>query len=100
MSSPVSHVIRVAVVLAMGAIGASASAEIHRCKDDRGQTVLSDRPCGAVYVGDPLRSNALGTGADKVAAGEMRTGQSKDLSAQYSFIADRTSHSARRSSDR
>jgi hypothetical protein len=100
MPSPVSHVFRVAIVLAVSAIGASASAEIHRCKDDRGQTVLSDRPCGAAYVGDPLRSSALGTGPDKLAAGEMRTDHGKDLSADYAFIADRPSRSARRPSDK
>jgi hypothetical protein len=100
MPAPVSHVFRVAVVLAVGAIGASASAEIHRCKDDRGQTVLSDRPCGAAYDGDPLRSSASGAGAARVNAGEMRTGQTRDLAAQYSFMADLNARPARRSSDK
>lgn len=100
MLPSVSHVIRAAVVLAIAAAAASASAEIHRCKDDRGQTVLSDRPCGAAFAGDALRPNALGSGADKVAAGEMRTAHGRDMTAQYSFIADQASRSARRSSER
>ena len=62
--------------------------------------MLSDRPCGAAFAGDALRSYALGSGADKVAAGEMRTAQGRDMTAQYSFIADQASRSARRSSER
>lgn len=98
MPTKVLHVFQAAIVLAMGITSASAFAEIHRCKDDKGQTVLSDRPCGAAYNGDHLRSTALGTGADRVAAAEMRTGRSSDVAAQYSLVADHASRPARRPS--
>ena len=100
MPSKVLHVFQAALVIAMGIASISASAEIHRCKDDKGQTVLSDRPCGAAFTGDTLRSSSLGTGADRVTAAEMRTGRTGDVAAQYSFMADHASRSSRKPSDR
>jgi hypothetical protein len=80
----------------MGVTSLAASAEIHRCKDERGQTVLSDRPCGAAFSGDPLRSSAQGSGAERISAAEMRTGRSQDGESQYSFIGEHVERSARR----
>ena len=100
MPSKVLHVFQASLVIAMGIASISASAEIHRCKDDKGQTVLSDRPCGAAFTGDTLRSSSLGTGADRVSAAEMRTARTGDVAAQYSFMADHASRSSRKPSDR
>jgi len=65
-----------------------ASAEIHRCKDERGQTVLSDRPCGSAFSGQPLQSNTPGSGADRLAAPQMHSARARDGGGQYDFIAD------------
>ncbi|MBO9648378.1 MAG: DUF4124 domain-containing protein [Variovorax sp.] len=100
MPSKVLHVFQASLVIALGITSVSAFAEIHRCKDDKGQTILSDRPCGAAFTGDTLRSSTLGTGADRVTAAEMRTGRSGDAAAQYSFMADHSSRSSRKASDR
>src|SRR5690242_12695700 len=100
MPSKVSSVFQAALLTAMSIAFVPAAAEIHRCKDDKGQTVLSDRPCGAAFVGDSLRSSTPGTGADRVSAAEMRTGRTGDAAAQYSLIADHASRSSRRASDK
>ena len=80
----------------MGVTSFAASAEVHRCKDERGQTTLSDRPCGAAFAGDPLHSSAQGSGADRISAAEMRSGRSQDAESQYSYIAEHAERSARR----
>jgi hypothetical protein len=100
MRSTVLHVFQATLALALGITSVSALAEIHRCKDDKGQTVLSDRPCGAAFNGDPLRSSAPGNGADRVTAAEMRTGRTGDAAAQYSVMADLASRSSRKPSER
>ncbi|SEA79412.1 DUF4124 domain-containing protein [Variovorax sp. YR216] len=100
MPSKVLHVFQAALVVAIGITSISASAEIHRCKDDKGQTVLSDRPCGAAFTGDTLRSSSPGNGADRLTATEMRTGRTGDAAAQYSFMADHASRSSRKPSER
>ena len=100
MRSTVLHVFQATLLFALGITSVSALAEIHRCKDDKGQTVLSDRPCGAAFTGDTLRSSGLGTGADRLKAAEMRTGRTGDAAAQYSFMADQASRSSRKASER
>ena len=100
MPSKVPHVFQAALVIAMGITSVSASAEIHRCKDDKGQTILSDRPCGAAFNGDTLRSSGVGNGAERLNAAEMRTGRTGDAAAQYSFMADQASRSSRKASER
>lgn len=64
-----------------------ASAEIHRCKDERGQTVLSDRPCGSAFSGPTLQSNTLGSGADRLAVPQMHGAHAREVSGQYDFIS-------------
>ena len=65
-----------------------AAAEIHRCKDERGQTVLSDRPCGSTFSGQPLQSNTLGSGVDRLAAPQMHSGRAREVGGgQYEFIS-------------
>lgn len=82
------------VLLSLCAASAMASAEIHRCKDDRGQTVLSDRPCGSAFSGQTLQSNTLGSVADRLTVPQMASARAREGSGQYDFI------SASRSSER
>lgn len=82
----VQHVARTIVVFSICAASAMASAEIHRCKDDRGQTVLSDRPCGAAFSGQALQSTAFGGGADRIAAPSMPGMRTREAGGSYDFI--------------
>ncbi|MGO4394201.1 DUF4124 domain-containing protein [Variovorax sp. M-6] len=82
----VQHVARTIVVFSICAASAVASAEIHRCKDERGQTVLSDRPCGSAFSGQPLQSGAHGSGADRLAVPDMHTVRVRGGGGQYDFI--------------
>jgi len=100
MPTRVQHVLRAVVLVSVGVTSFAASAEIHRCKDERGQTTLSDRPCGAAFSGDPLHSSAQGSGADRISAAEMRSARSQDADSQYSYIAERAERSARRQGNR
>ncbi|MDM0113601.1 DUF4124 domain-containing protein [Variovorax sp. J22R133] len=84
------------LVLTLAAASVAASAEIHRCKDDSGQTVLSDRPCGADNAAQDARRAPVGVVADRIAAPEMVSTRTRDLSGQYEFIAERGAKSAAR----
>ena len=81
-----SHLVRTIALASLCVVSAAASAEIHRCKDERGQTVLSDRPCGSAFSGQTLKSGALGDGADHVAAPQMHSVRTREGSGQYDFI--------------
>lgn len=91
------HSVRISRSLLVAAIAVAsfaASAQIHRCKDDKGQTILSDRPCTA---GDAAASQdgARSAGAvDRLAAPEMLSARMRDVSAQYDFIPERTARPA------
>jgi hypothetical protein len=89
MSLTVSHLPRTILVLGICAASAMASAEIHRCKDENGRTVLTDRPCGAASAG-PTPQSALGTGIDRIDAPEMNGGRSRDSGAQYEILQVRS----------
>ena len=80
------HLSRTIVLLGLCAAGAMASAEVHRCKDERGQTVLSDRPCGSAFSGPTLQSSTLGNGADRVAAPQLHSAPAREGGGQYDFI--------------
>lgn len=86
MQLPVLRLSRTIAVLSLCAASAMASAEIHRCKDERGQTVLSDRPCGSAYSGQSLQSNAVGSAADRLAVPQMHALRAREGSGQYDFI--------------
>ena len=88
-----------ALVLSFCAASTMAMAEIHRCKDESGQTVMSDRPCGAAYSGPALQSSGIGNGADRLAVPEMHRMRA-DAAGQYDFIPDRSAHSADRHSEK
>ncbi|HET7837542.1 MAG TPA: DUF4124 domain-containing protein [Variovorax sp.] len=88
MASLVLPLIRTIAVWSLCAASTMAAAEIHRCKDERGQTVLSDRPCGSAFSGQPLQSNTLGSGADRLAAPQMHSVRAREGGGQYDFIAD------------
>lgn len=85
----IARVTRHLLVLALGAASFVASAQIHRCKDDKGQTTLSDRPC-ATADADAGPEAGRGAGAvDRIAAPQMISARMRDMSAQYDFIPDR-----------
>ena len=88
MQFPLLHLSRTIALVGLCAASAMASAEVHRCKDERGQTVLSDRPCGSAFSGQPLQSNTLGSGADRLAAPQMHSIRARDGGGQYDFISD------------
>lgn len=87
MPFQVPHLARTIVVLGLCAASAIASAEIHRCKDEHGQTELSDRPCGAASSGQPLQPAALGGGAERLTVPDMHPLRVRDAGGQYEFMA-------------
>lgn len=86
MPSSIPRLARTIALLSLCAASAVASAEIHRCKDERGQTVLSDRPCGAAFTDQTLKSSALGDVADRLAAPQMHGVRAREGGGQYDFI--------------
>ncbi|HEX3141610.1 MAG TPA: DUF4124 domain-containing protein, partial [Rhizobacter sp.] len=85
------------LVLILAASSAVASAEIHRCKDDSGQTVLSDRPCGADNAAQDAHKRSVGVVADRIAAPEMVSARTRELASQYEFISERGGRASGRS---
>lgn len=96
MQITVSQLALSAFVLSFCAASTMAMAEIHRCKDESGQTVMSDRPCGAAYAGPALQSTS-GHGADRLAVPDMHRLRDGGAGGQYDFIPDRSSHADRHS---
>ncbi len=96
MSYTASNLLRTLLVTSLCAASAMASAEIHRCKDDQGQTVLSDRPCGASTSVAPLESTKVGSTVDRLSAPDMHASHPQDGS-QYDFIREQNGRSDRRS---
>ena len=86
---------RTVLVIALGVASFAASAQIHRCKDDKGQTILSDRPCATADAAAQQPSSGNGVGAvDRIAAPQMINARMRDMSAQYDFIPDRATRSS------
>lgn len=77
------------LVLALGAASFVASAQIHRCKDDKGQTILSDRPCATADAAAQQESGRSAGAVDRIAAPQMISARLRDMSTQYDFIPDR-----------
>ena len=86
MQFPLLHLCRTIALWSLCAASAIASAEVHRCKDERGQTVISDRPCGSAFSGPALQSNTLGSAADRLAVPPMHGARAREGSGQYDFI--------------
>lgn len=90
-----ARISRAALVLALGASSIVASAQIHRCKDDKGQTILSDRPCATADAVAQQSSTGGNMGAvDRIAAPQMINARMRDMSAQYDFIPDQAARAA------
>ena len=90
-----SRLTRIALIGALGAASFAASAQIHRCKDDKGQIILSDRPCAtADAAAQQEASRHAGAAVDRIAAPEMVSARMRDMSSQYEFIPDRASRPA------
>ncbi|MDL9999866.1 DUF4124 domain-containing protein [Variovorax sp. J22P240] len=86
MPLPIPRLAKTITVLIIAAASAATSAEVHRCKDEKGQTTLSDRPCGAAFSGQYLNSTTSGT--DRIAAPAMVRAQTRDLASQYGFVGE------------
>jgi hypothetical protein len=87
MASPVLPLLRTIALWSLCAASTLAAAEIHRCKDERGQTILSDRPCGSTFSGQPLQSSTPGSGVDRLAAPQMHSARAREVGGQYEFIS-------------
>ena len=91
------HFVRIsrsALVIAIGVASFAASAQIHRCKDDKGQTILSDRPCATADAAAQQEGSRNSSAVDRIAAPQMVSARMRDMSAQYDFIPDRATRSA------
>ena len=84
-----ARISRTVLVLAIGAASFAASAQIHRCKDDKGQTVLSDRPGPKPAAAAQQEAGRKAGAVDRIAAPQMISARMRDMSAQYDFIPDR-----------
>ncbi|HYP84541.1 DUF4124 domain-containing protein [Variovorax sp.] len=85
-----------AAMLLFAGLALDAHAQIHRCKDENGQTVISDRPCEGNAPGLEPRQGSADRVAARIAAPDMisiRAGQSE---AAYAFIPERDPQSAHR----
>lgn len=82
------------LVVAIACASFAASAQIHRCKDDKGQTILSDRPCATADAAAQQEGSRNTSAVDRLAAPEMVSARMRDMSGQYDFIPDRTARPA------
>ncbi|MBS0451135.1 MAG: DUF4124 domain-containing protein [Proteobacteria bacterium] len=86
------HSVRISrslLVVALAAASFAASAQIHRCKDDKGQTILSDRPCATADAIAQQEGSRNSGAVDRLAAPQMVNARTRDMSGQYEFIPDR-----------
>jgi len=83
---------RTVLVIALGVASFAASAQIHRCKDEKGQTILSDRPCATADAAAQQSGGSAGA-VDRIAAPQMVNARMRDMSAQYDFIPERATRS-------
>ncbi len=89
------RIFRSVLVTALAVASFAASAQIHRCKDDKGQTILSDRPCATPDAAAQQQASRSGSGAvDRLAAPQMISARMRDMSGQYDFIPDRAARPA------
>lgn len=94
----ISRLATVIIVLTLGALSTAASAEVYRCKDEKGQTTLADRPCGAAFSGQHPQSANVGNAADRLAAPNMVGARSRELAGPYDYIAERNARPSSQSS--
>lgn len=90
------RIIRSVLVAALAVASFAASAQIHRCKDEKGQTILSDRPCATADAAAQQQASRSGSGGavDRLAAPQMISARMRDMSGQYDFIPDRAARPA------
>lgn len=89
MSSHLARLSRAIVLVSLAAASMTATAQIHRCKDENGQTILSDRPCGADAARQDAPKGAAGGAVDRISAPQMVSARARDMASQYDFIPDR-----------
>ena len=81
-------------VVALAGASFVASAQIHRCKDEKGQTTISDRPCATADATAQAEGSKNSGAVDRLAAPQMISARMRDMSAQYDFIPERTGRTA------
>jgi len=79
----------VTAAVLLACMGASASAQIYRCKDENGQTVISDRPCTAGGVQAEGARPSADAVAARIDAPQMVRARAAQSDAAYDFIPDR-----------
>lgn len=89
-----ARLFRSLIVVAIACASFAASAQIHRCKDDKGQTILSDRPCATADATAQQEGSRNSSAVDRLAAPEMISARLRDTSSHYEFIPDRTARPA------
>jgi hypothetical protein len=85
---------RVILLCSLAAASFAAAAQIHRCKDENGQTVISDRPCTADNSAQEARRAPAGSAVDRIAAPQMASARARELAARYDFIPERAGQPA------
>ena len=85
---------RSVLVVAIACASFAASAQIHRCKDDKGQTILSDRPCATADAAAQQEGGKNSGAVDRLAVPQMISARMRDMSSQYDFIPDRAGRPA------
>ena len=88
------RIFRSLLVAALAVASFAASAQIHRCKDDKGQTILSDRPCATADAAAQQQGSRPSGAVDRLAAPQMISARTRDMSGQYDFIPDRAARPA------
>ena len=90
------RIFRSVLVAALAVASFAASAQIHRCKDDKGQTILSDRPCATADAAaqQQQQGGRMSGAVDRLAAPQMISARMRDMSGQYDFIPDRAARPA------
>ena len=83
------RLLRPAFVVVLAGASFVASAQIHRCKDEKGQTILSDRPCATADATTQQESSKNSGAVDRLSAPQMINARMRDMSAQYDFIPER-----------
>ncbi|MDM0045453.1 DUF4124 domain-containing protein [Variovorax dokdonensis] len=84
-----SYARRATVLLVLSGASLGVAAQIHRCKDESGQLVISDRPCEANPSMQGSQQGSSDAVASRIAAPQMAAVRLRDADAAYAFIPER-----------
>lgn len=90
---------RAVALLVLGGFSLGAAAQIHRCKDESGQLVISDRPCEANPSMQGARQGSADATGHRIAAPQMANVRLRESESEaaYAFIPERAVRSTRQS---